>query len=113
MTDAIAGGLAARGVGAGDAVGVFLPMLPETVATVMAVAKLGAIFLPIFSGYGAEAVAVRLEEGAAKALVTADGTTRRGKIDPDEGDRRRRGRRGAGASHTRRGRRPRSESTCR
>ena len=50
MTDAIAGGLAARGVGIGDAVGVFLPMLPETVATVMAVAKLGAIFLPIFSG---------------------------------------------------------------
>ncbi len=82
LTDAIAGGLAARGVGEGDAVGVFLPMRPETVATVMAVAKLGAIFLPIFSGYGAEAVAVRLEEGAAKALVTADGTTRRGKVIP-------------------------------
>ena len=80
MTDAIAGGLAARGVGVGDAVGVFLPMLPETVAAVMAVAKLGAIFLPIFSGYGAEAVAVRLDEGEAKVLVTADGTTRRGKI---------------------------------
>ena len=48
----------------------------------MAVAKLGAIFLPIFSGYGAEAVAVRLEEGEAKALVTADGTTRRGKVVP-------------------------------
>src|SRR5690242_15939606 len=82
LTDAIAGGLAARGVGEGDAVGVFLPMLPETVATVMAVAKLGAIFLPIFSGYGADAVAVRLEEGHAKALVTADGTTRRGKVVP-------------------------------
>ncbi len=82
MTDAIAGGLAARGVGEGDAVGVFLPMLPETVATVMAVAKLGAIFLPIFSGYGADAVAVRLQEGEAKALVTADGTTRRGKVVP-------------------------------
>ena len=82
LTDAIAGGLAARGVGEGDAVGVFLPMLPETVATVMAVAKLGAIFLPIFSGYGADAVAVRLEEGEAKALVTADGTTRRGKVVP-------------------------------
>jgi acetyl-CoA synthetase len=82
LTDAIAGGLAARGIGAGDSVGVFLPMLPETVATVMAVAKLGAIFLPIFSGYGHEAVAVRLEEGEAKALVTADGTTRRGKVVP-------------------------------
>lgn len=82
LTDAIAGGLAARGVGMGDAVGVFLPMLPETVATVMAVAKLGAIFLPIFSGYGADAVAVRLEEGDATALVTADGTTRRGAVVP-------------------------------
>jgi acetyl-CoA synthetase len=82
LTDRIAHGLAARGIGPGDAVGVFLPMVPETVATVMAVAKLGAIFLPIFSGYGAEAVAVRLQEGAAKALVTADGTTRRGKVVP-------------------------------
>ncbi len=82
LTDAIAGGLAARGVGPGDSVGIFLPMLPETVATVMAVAKLGAIFLPIFSGYGPEAVAVRLTEGEAKALVTADGTTRRGKVVP-------------------------------
>ncbi len=82
MTDALAGGLAARGIGEGDAVGVFLPMLPETVAAVMAIAKLGAIFLPIFSGYGPEAVAVRLDEGEAKALITADGTTRRGKVVP-------------------------------
>ncbi len=82
LTDAIAGGLAARGIGEGDAVGVLLPMLPETVATVMAVAKLGAIFLPIFSGYGADAVAIRLEEGDAKALVTADGTTRRATVVP-------------------------------
>ena len=67
LTDRIAHGLAARGVGEGDAVGIFLPMIPETVAAVMAVAKLGAIFLPIFSGYGADAVAVRLEDGDAKA----------------------------------------------
>lgn len=82
LTDRIAHGLAARGVGDGDAVGVFLPMLPETIATVMAVAKLGAIFLPVFSGYGAEAVAVRLNDAAAKVLVTADGTTRRGRLVP-------------------------------
>jgi acetyl-CoA synthetase len=82
LSDRIAHGLAARGIGPGDAVGVFLPMLPETVATVMAVAKLGAIFLPIFSGYGAEAVAIRLQDGEAKALVTADGTTRRGRVVP-------------------------------
>ncbi len=82
LTDQIASGLAARGVGPGDAVGVFLPMIPETVATLFAVAKLGAIFLPIFSGYGADAVAVRLEDAGAVALVTADGFARRGKAIP-------------------------------
>ncbi|HEX6310208.1 MAG TPA: AMP-binding protein, partial [Acidimicrobiia bacterium] len=82
MTDRLAAGLAARGVGAGDAVGLFLPMIPETVAAVLAVAKLGAIFLPIFSGYGAEAVAVRLADAGAVALITADGFTRRGRAVP-------------------------------
>ena len=67
-TDALAQGLRARGVRKGDAVGLFLPMVPETVVALFAVAKLGAIFLPIFSGYGAEAVAVRLEDAAAVAL---------------------------------------------
>jgi acetyl-CoA synthetase len=80
LTDRIASGLRARGVRRGDAVGLFLPMVPETVAALFAVAKLGAVFLPIFSGYGAEAVAVRLEDAAAVALITADGFSRRGKI---------------------------------
>ncbi len=82
LTDRIAAGLRARGVQRGDAVGLFLPMVPETVAALFAVAKLGAVFLPIFSGYGAEAVAVRLQDAAAVALITADGFTRRGKIVP-------------------------------
>jgi acetyl-CoA synthetase len=82
LTDSIAHGLAARGVGEGDAVGLFLPMVPETVAALFAVAKLGAIFLPIFSGYAADAVAVRLADANAVALVTADGFTRRGKTVP-------------------------------
>jgi acetyl-CoA synthetase len=80
LTDSIAAGLQARGIGSGDAVGVFLPMVPETVAAVLAVAKLGAIFLPIFSGYGADAVRVRLEDGGARALVCADGFPRRDRI---------------------------------
>ena len=53
--------------------GIFLPMLPETVAALLAVAKLGAVFLPLFSGYGADAVATRLDDAEAKALITADG----------------------------------------
>ncbi|MBI2170065.1 MAG: AMP-binding protein [Actinobacteria bacterium] len=78
LTDQIASLLASRGIAAGDAVGIFLPMVPETVAALMAVAKLGARFLPIFSGYAADAIAVRLDDGGAKALVTADGFLRRG-----------------------------------
>jgi acetyl-CoA synthetase len=79
LTDRMAAGLQARGIGAGDAVGLFLPMVPETVAALMAVAKLGARFLPIFSGYGAEAIAVRLDDGGASALICADGFIRRGR----------------------------------
>jgi len=57
-------------------------MLPETVATFMAIAKIGAVVIPIFSGFGAEAVAVRLQDAGAKALVTADGFYRKGKVVP-------------------------------
>ncbi len=80
LTDRIAAGLAARGVGFGDAVGLFMPMVPETVAALFAIAKLGAFFLPIFSGYGADAVAIRLVDASAVAVVTAEGFTRRGKL---------------------------------
>ena len=66
------------GVGSGDRVGIFLPMLPETVITVLALGTLGAIYSPIFSGYGAPAVAARLVACEAKLLVTADGFWRRG-----------------------------------
>jgi len=82
LTNCIASGLAARGVKQGDAVGLFCPMIPETVAALFAIAKLGAIFLPIFSGYGADAVAVRLQDANAVAVVTADGFTRRSKVVP-------------------------------
>src|SRR5204863_3498920 len=48
----------------------------------LACAKLGAIYLPIFSGYAAEAVATRLQDAEARILITADGTLRRGKVVP-------------------------------
>ncbi|MBV9662950.1 MAG: AMP-binding protein [Actinobacteria bacterium] len=82
QVDGLAELLASRGIGAGDAIGIYLPMLPETIATVLAVAKLGAVFLPLFSGYGADAITTRLEDADAKALVTADWFYRRGqKVD--------------------------------
>ncbi|MBA2718094.1 MAG: AMP-binding protein [Chloroflexi bacterium] len=70
---------AAQGVRAGDRVGIFLPMLIETVIATLALGRLGAIFTPIFSGYGAPAVAARLQDCEASVLVTADGFLRRGK----------------------------------
>lgn len=78
MADRLAHGLASLGIEAGDAVGVFMPMAPETVAATLACAKLGAIYLPIFSGFAADAVATRLVDANAKVLLTADGFLRRG-----------------------------------
>ena len=77
-TDRLARGLAALGVRDGEAVGIFMPMLPETVAAVMAAAKLGAIWVPIFSGFGPDAVASRLADARASVLLTVDGTRRKG-----------------------------------
>jgi acetyl-CoA synthetase len=68
------------GIRTGDVVGVYLPMLPETAVVLLACAKVGAVFTPVFSGYGAEAVRTRLEDSGAKILVTADGFFRRGKV---------------------------------
>ena len=82
QSDALAQLLSERGVGPGDAVGVFMPMVPETVATLFGIAKLGAVFLPLFSGYAAGAVATRLADSGAVALVTADGFYRRGSLVP-------------------------------
>src|SRR5919198_2064255 len=78
LTDRLAHGLASLGVGRGDTVGIFLPMAPETVAAVMACSKLGAIWVPIFSGFGVDAVAARLADAGATVLITCDGSFRKG-----------------------------------
>ncbi len=80
--DGIALGLTRIGIRQGDAIGVYLPMLPETMIIAYAAAKVGAILVPTFSGYGAEAVATRLRDAGAKLLVTADGFWRRGRQIP-------------------------------
>ncbi|HLY14558.1 MAG TPA: AMP-binding protein, partial [Candidatus Limnocylindrales bacterium] len=74
--------LGALGVGPGSRIGIFLPMLPETVIAVLALGRLRAVFTPIFSGYAAPAVAARLEAFEATHLITADGFYRRGAIVP-------------------------------
>jgi acetyl-CoA synthetase len=81
-TDRLARSLRRLGVSAGDAVGIFLPMLPETVAALMACSKVGAVWVPIFSGFGVDAVAVRLEDAGVKVLLTADAFPRKGRAVP-------------------------------
>jgi acetyl-CoA synthetase len=77
-----AGGLRGLGLGPGDAIGIFMPMVPEIVVALLAIAKIGGIILPLFSGYGPGAVANRLIDSEAKALFTADGFPRRGSLVP-------------------------------
>lgn len=72
-------GMRQLGIGKGDVVGMYLPNLPHAAVAMLAVAKIGGIVLPMFSGFGADAVAQRLNDGQAKALVTVDGSLRRGK----------------------------------
>lgn len=74
-----AANLSARGIGRGDRVVLFLPVAPEAVVAYLACAHIGAISVPAFTGYGPEALATRLRDSGAAALVTADGTTRRGR----------------------------------
>jgi acetyl-CoA synthetase len=64
----------------GDAIGIYMPMTPEIVVALFAIAKIGAVILPLFSGYGPQAVAERLNDAGAIGLFTGDGFFRRGKI---------------------------------
>jgi acetyl-CoA synthetase len=75
----VANGLRSLGLGKGDAIGLFMPMIPENVIALLAIARIGGIILPLFSGFGAGAIASRLSDGAAKAVFTTDGASRRGK----------------------------------
>jgi len=77
-----AAGLRAIGVKKGDRVAVFLPMGIECVVAVLALGALGAIYTPIFSGYGAEAIAGRLRDCEASVVICADGFHRRGAVVP-------------------------------
>ena len=77
--EACALGLYDKGLRKGDAVGIHLPMMIETVVALLAINSLGAIAVPVFSGYGVEAIASRLNAVGAKALITCESFPRRGK----------------------------------
>jgi acetyl-CoA synthetase len=70
--------LRAHGIGKGDAVGVLLPPCAEAVIAAYAVAKAGALYVPLFSGFGEGAIAARLADAGARLVITADASLRRG-----------------------------------
>ena len=75
----VASALAARGVRPGQAVGIYMPMIPEIEAALLGIARLGAVAVPLFSGFAPHAILSRLKDADAVAVLTADATPRRGK----------------------------------
>ena len=74
--------LRSLGIAKGDVVGLYVPMTIEIVVAFFAIARVGGIILPLFSGYGDKAIATRLIDAEATALFTSDGLFRRGSIVP-------------------------------
>jgi acetyl-CoA synthetase len=71
-----------HGIGKGDVVGIYLPMIPEVVISMLACARIGAPHNVVFGGFSPDAVKERMEFSQAKALVTVDGARRKGKTAP-------------------------------
>src|SRR2546421_9605107 len=71
-----------HGIGKGDVVGIYLPMIPEVVVAMLACARIGAPHNVVFGGFSPESVRERMEFSDAKALVTVDGARRKGKTAP-------------------------------
>ncbi len=74
--------LKASGVGRGDRVAIYLPMIPELAISMLACARIGAIHSVVFGGFSAESLRDRINDQQAKVLITADGGFRRGQIVP-------------------------------
>jgi acetyl-CoA synthetase len=78
----LANALRELGLKKGDVVGIYMPMVPEIAVALFAIVKIGALVLPLFSGYGPDALSTRLADAEAKAILTCDGFYRRGQIVP-------------------------------
>jgi acetyl-CoA synthetase len=79
LVDRTANALRELGIGTGDRVAIYLPMIPELPVAMLACAKIGAPFTVVFAGFSSEALADRINDAGAKLLITADGGWRRGK----------------------------------
>ncbi|MDX6683659.1 MAG: acetyl-CoA synthetase, partial [Solirubrobacteraceae bacterium] len=69
-----------QGISEGDVVGIYLPMIPEVVVAMLACARIGAPHNVVFGGFSPESVKERMQVSEAKALITADGARRKGKV---------------------------------
>ncbi|MFN7182222.1 MAG: AMP-binding protein, partial [Planctomycetota bacterium] len=79
LTERIMYGLLKKGARKGDRIGIYMSMVPETVATFLAISAIGAIVVPLFSGFGAEPICVRLADAEAKFLFSQNEIIRKGK----------------------------------
>ncbi|MGX9348021.1 acetate--CoA ligase [Microbacterium sp. KNMS] len=70
------------GIGAGDRVAIYLPMIPEAIASMLAVARIGAIHSVVFGGFSADSLRSRIDDAGAKLVITADGGYRKGNVSP-------------------------------
>lgn len=77
-----ANALAALGIGQGDRVAIYLPMIPEAVVAMLAIARLGAIHSVVFGGFSADSLRARIDDAEAKLVITADGGWRKGRVFP-------------------------------
>ena len=78
----LANALQSRNIAAGEVVAIYMPMIPEAAAAFLAIAKIGAVAMPLFSGFGSQPIAERLVDAEARAVITVDIGRRRGKILP-------------------------------
>jgi acetyl-CoA synthetase len=74
--------LTSLGIRAGDRVAIYLPMIPEAVIAMLAVARIGAVHSVVFGGFSAESLRSRIDDADAKLVITADGGWRKGKVSP-------------------------------
>jgi acetyl-CoA synthetase len=79
-TNRLANALKKIGVKKGDRVGIYLPMIPEAIISMLACARIGAVHSVVFSAFSPESLKLRLQDAGAKVLIAADGYYRRGQV---------------------------------
>ena len=78
--EAFAGALSDKGIGKGDRVVIYMPMVPEAIVAMLACARLGAVHSVVFGGFSSQAIAERAADCNASLIITADGGYRRGEV---------------------------------